>query len=259
MKKKNLALRDALLSVASLVFLVLLWTFVSNRHPELFPTPPAVWERLLMMIEKPIGKTSILGHVGVSLRRVLLGLGFASLLGILIGLGMGWNKRFNAVVSPIFTSFRPIPPIAWIPIIILWFGVGEVPKIIIIFIGSFFIIGQNTAAGVGMVDPAYINVGKVYRASSWQMLRHIVLPAAFPAIMAGLRIGLSSAWMVVVAAEMLASKSGLGFLITRGSDNLDTALVLIGMILIGLIGWILSALFTWIERRICPWREEKNQ
>lgn len=259
MKLGKNKLLDAALTVLSLCTLVLLWVLVSSRHPELFPTPSATWARLMQMIEKPIGKTSVLGHVAVSLRRVLIGLLFATVLGILIGLGMGWNKKINAVVSPIFTSLRPIPPIAWIPIVILWFGVGELPKVIIIFIGSFFIIGQNTAAGVAMVDPMYINVGRVYKAKSWQMLRHIVLPAALPAIMAGLKIGLSSAWMVVVAAEMLASKSGLGFLITRGSDNLDTPLVLIGMILIGVVGALLSTIFGWIERRLCPWREEKNQ
>ena len=110
-----------------------------------------------------------------------------------------------------------------------------------------------------MVDPMYINVGRIYKASSWQMLMHIVFPAALPAIMAGLKIGLSSAWMVVVAAEMLASKSGLGFLITRGSDNLDTPLVMIGMICIGIVGALLSVVFGIIERRLCPWREEENQ
>lgn len=252
-------LRDLLLTVISLCSLVALWVLVSSRHPELFPTPAATWDRLMRMIEKPIGKTSVLGHVLVSLRRVLIGLGFATVLGVLLGLCMGWSKKINAIVSPIFTSLRPIPPIAWIPIVILWFGVGELPKVIIIFIGSFFIIGQNTAAGVAMVDPMYIDVGRVYKANSWQMLKHVVIPAALPAIMAGLKIGLSSAWMVVVAAEMLASKSGLGFLITRGSDNLDTPLVLIGMILIGVVGALISIVFGWIERRLCPWREEKNQ
>ena len=250
---------DFILTVISIVAIIIAWVIVSSRHSQIFPTPAAVWDRLQMMIEKPIGKTTILGHVGVSLRRVLIGLSAATILGILIGLGMGWSKKCNAIVSPLFTCLRPIPPIAWIPIVILWFGVGELPKVIIIFIGSFFIIGQNTAAGVAMVDPMYVNVGKVYRASSWQMLKHVVLPDALPAIMAGLKIGLSSAWMVVVAAEMLASKSGLGFLITRGSDNLDTPLVMIGMILIGVVGALLSMLFGFIERRLCPWREEKNQ
>lgn len=255
--KQNI--RDVVLTFISISALLILWVAVSSNNSQIFPTPSAVWERLIKMIEKPIGKTSILGHIAISMRRVLIGLSFATVLGILTGLGMGWSKKINAIISPIFTCLRPIPPIAWIPIIILWFGVGELPKVIIIFIGSYFIIGQNTAAGIAMVDPMYINVGRIYKASSWQMLMHIVFPAALPAIMAGLKIGLSSAWMVVVAAEMLASKSGLGFLITRGSDNLDTPLVMIGMICIGIVGALLSVVFGIIERRLCPWRGEENQ
>ena len=215
--KQNI--RDAVLTFISISALLILWVAVSSNNSQIFPTPAAVWERLIKMIEKPIGKTSVLGHIAISMRRVLIGLSFATVLGILTGLGMGWSKKINAIISPIFTCLRPIPPIAWIPIIILWFGVGELPKVIIIFIGSYFIIGQNTAAGISMVDPMYI----------------------------------------VVAAEMLASKSGLGFLITRGSDNLDTPLVMIGMICIGIVGALLSVVFGIIERRLCPWREEENQ
>lgn len=251
--------RGLVLNCISILILIGLWILASIKNPLFFPSPAATFERLIEIIEKPIGKTSILGHIGISLFRVVVGLTFATVLGVLVGLCMGWSKKLNAIISPIFTSLRPIPPIAWIPIVILWFGVGELPKIIIIFIGSFFIIGQNTAAGVALVDPMYINVGRVYKANSWQMLKHVVFPAALPPIMAGLKIGMGSAWMVVVAAEMLASKSGLGFLITRGSDSIDIALVLIGMILIGIVGAILSALFSWIERRLCPWMDAKNQ
>lgn len=115
---------------------------------------------------------------------------------------------------------------------------------------------MNTMAGVSMVDPMYLNVGKIYKANTWQMLRHIVFPAAMPTIMAGLKIALSSSWMVVVAAEMIASKSGLGFLITRGNESYDVALVLCGMILIGVVGAVLSGLFSIAERRLCPWTEK---
>ena len=108
-------------------------------------------------------------------------------------------------------------------------------------------------AGVEMVDDMYLKVGKIYKANTWNMLRHIVFPASMPAIMAGIKISLSSGWMVVVAAEMLASKSGLGFLIIRGQESFDIALVLVGMVLIGLIGAAFSIVFTFIERWICPW------
>ena len=198
-------------------------------------------------------KVSIWGHIGISLRRVLLALLVATISGISFGLVSGWVPRVKAALNPLFIALRPIPPIAWLPLIILWFGIGEFPKVLLVFIGAFFPIAQNTMAGVEMVDPMYLNVGKVYKANTWDTLRHIVFPASMPAIMAGVRISLSSGWMVVVAAEMLASKSGLGFLIIRGQESFDIALVLAGMVLIGLIGALLSVIFTYVERWICPW------
>ena len=201
MKRKTNPAMDILLTCISVGILFLLWIWASSVNPLFFPSPGSTWERLMQLAEKPIGKVSVLGHVWMSLRRVLVGLGLSTVLGILTGLVMGWSRVGRAMIGPVFTALRPIPPIAWIPLVILWFGIGEFPKVLIIFIGSFFIISQNTAAGVTMVDPMYINVGKVYQANSWQMLLHIVMPASMPAIMAGLKIALSSAWMVVVAAR----------------------------------------------------------
>lgn len=252
MKKINI--RDLILTVISLSVLVVLWIIASHNSPRFFPSPASVWQRVQELNEMPIGKTSVLGHALISLRRVLVGFVAAAVLGIITGLAMGWNKKARAIINPIFTALRPIPPIAWIPLIILWCGIGETSKYLLIFIGAYFVVVLNTAAGVAMVDPMYIDVGRIYKANTWQMLRHVVFPAAMPAIIAGLKIALSTAWMVVVAAEMIASRSGLGFMITRGSESLDVALVMVAMILIGVTGALLSALFTWLERRICPWR-----
>lgn len=212
----------------------------------------------MKMIEKPISKTTVTGHIWASLWRVIQAMVVSTILGIGLGLVMGWSKKVRAIVNPIFVSLRPIPPIAWIPLVILWFGVGEFSKVLLVFLGAFFPIVLNTMAGVSMVDQMYLNVGRIYKANTWQMLYHVVFPAAMPAIMAGLKIALSSSWMVVVAAEMIASKSGLGFLITRGNESYDVALVLCGMILIGVVGAILSYIFSLTERRLCPWTATKN-
>ncbi|MFQ7549274.1 MAG: ABC transporter permease [Blautia marasmi] len=251
-------IKDICLTCISLAALIILWIIVSNSKPDFFPTPQATWERFVKMAERPISRTTITGHILISLKRVLSALILAVVSGIGIGLIMGWSKKVNAVLSPILTALRPIPPIAWIPLVILWFGVGEFSKVLLVFIGAFFPVVLNTATGVSMVDPMYLNVGRVYNANTFQMLRHVVMPAALPAVMAGVKIALSSGWMVVVAAEMIASKSGLGFLITRGNESYDVALVLCGMILIGLVGAVLSAVFTLMERWLCPWTEKKN-
>lgn len=244
---------DTLIKVLSICALLLVWVAYSHANPALFPTPLATFERLLKLIKRPIMSVSLLGHIGISLGRVMLALLAATVLGVAFGLCAGWIPRVKAAINPIFIALRPIPPIAWIPLIILWFGIGEFPKVLLVFIGAFFPVAQNTMSGVEMVDSMYLQVGKIYKASTWGMLKHIVFPASMPAIVAGVKIALSSGWMVVVAAEMLASKSGLGFLIIRGQESFDIALVLVGMVLIGIIGALLSTLFSYVERWICPW------
>lgn len=257
MKKNRSQVRDVMLSTISILCLILIWFLVSGSRPDFFPTPTATIERFIRLVEKPIMGVSILGHILASLRRVLFALIASILLGVTIGLVMGWNKKIRAAINPILMALRPIPPIAWIPLIILMFGVDEFPKILLVFIGSFFPIVMNTMSGVSMVDDMYLKVGKIYKANTWQTLRHIVFPAAMPTILAGVKIAISSGWMVVVAAEMLASKSGLGFLINRGRDSYDVALIMVAMILIGVVGALLSAVFTLIERKMCGWMSKE--
>ena len=244
---------DYIIKAFAICLLLLAWLLYSRSNPKVFPTPLLTWQRFVKLLNKPIMSVSIWGHIGVSLRRVLLALLVSIVLGVSFGLVCGWVPRVKAALNPLFIALRPIPPIAWIPLIILWFGVGEFPKVLLVFLGSFFPIAQNTLSGVEMVDSMYLQVGKIYKANTWGMLRHVVFPASMPAIIAGIKIALSSGWMVVVAAEMLASKSGLGFLIIRGQESFDIALVLVGMVLIGIIGALLSTLFSFIERWICPW------
>lgn len=253
MKNRSTKVRDFALSTFSVLAIVALWFIVSMRNPDSFPTPMATVERFIKLLEKPIMKISVAGHIFASLRRVMLSLVASILIGVSLGLIMGWNKKVRAAINPILMALRPIPPIAWIPLVILLFGIGEFPKVLLVFISSFFPIVLNTVSGVSMVDDVYLKVGKIYKANTWQMLVHMVFPAAMPAILAGIKIAISSGWMVVVAAEMLASKSGLGFLINRGRESYDVALIMIAMILIGVIGALLSAIFTLIERKLCGW------
>ncbi|MDD2958588.1 MAG: ABC transporter permease [Lachnospiraceae bacterium] len=253
MRTKNQKIRDFVLSAISVIVLIALWCAVSTSKPDFFPTPMATIERLVKLFEKPIMKVSIWGHIFASLKRVLFAIGASIIIGVGLGLIMGWNKKVRAAIYPIIMTLRPIPPIAWIPLIILLFGVGEFPKVLLVFIGSVFPILLNTISAVSMVDDMYLKVGKVYKANTWQTLHHIVFPASMPTILAGIKIAISSGWMVVVAAEMLASKSGLGFLITRGRDSYDVALIMVAMILIGIVGAALSIVFSFIERRLCGW------
>lgn len=256
MKKKSNnpgRMRDILLSTVSVLAIILIWFLISNQQPDSFPTPESTVERFIRLIHKPVMKITIWGHIWASLRRVLIALSVSIVFGVGVGLLMGWNKKIRAAINPLLMALRPIPPIAWIPLIILLFGIDEFPKVLLVFIGAVFPIILNTISAVTMVDPSYLNVGRIYRANTVSTLRHIVFPAAMPTILAGIKIAISSGWMVVVAAEMLASKSGLGFLITRGRDSYDVALIMVAMILIGIVGTILSLIFSFIERRLCSW------
>jgi ABC-type nitrate/sulfonate/bicarbonate transport system permease component len=270
MKKQDIVLSEAekkeqsmnriyaILPVISLSLLILLWLAASNGANAMFPSPMETWQRLIKLLHKPIMRISLWGHIWASLKRVFAALIVAWTLGISFGVLIGWNKKCNALFGPLFTGFRAVPPLAWIPLITIWFGIGEFPKILVVFIGALMPVVVNTQAGISNVKKQYLEVGKIFNANKRQQLFEIVIPSALDAIFAGLRTSTSAGWMVVLAAEMLGGKSGIGFLITRGMDSGDLALVLLSMICIGLVGAFLAIITLIIERMVCPWTVKKS-
>lgn len=229
------------------------WISFSSVHPELMPGPTAVWERMIRTFTKPIGRVNLLGHAWASLKRVLTALLFAWTFGISFGILIGWNKTARALVGSIFEIIRPIPPIAWIPLIIMWFGIGELAKVLIVFIGTFVPLVINTSTGIRMVDPINMDVGKVFGGNRMQILMEIVVPTALPSIFAGIRTSVSSGWTTVLAAEMLGATAGLGSMVTKGWNGGDMALVMVAVITIAIVGFALSALLSKLEKVVCPW------
>ena len=211
-----------------------------------------------MIMENPIKGLTIFGHVFASLQRVFIALVLAWALGISFGILTGWSRKFDALLTPLFTAFRSVPPLAWIPLITIWFGTGEAPKILLVFIGAIPSIVVNTQAGMKNIERIYLNVGTVFNASENQKLFQIAIPSALDAIFAGVRTSTSAAWMVVLAAEMLGGKSGVGFLIVRGMDSLDLPLVLLSMIFIGIVGAFLAVVTQVLERMLCPWTRKRS-
>lgn len=242
-----------ILPILSLALVILAYAMVQRKMPLLLPDAKGLWERFIKTFTTPIKDVNLLGHIWASLRRVLIALIFAWALGIGFGVMIGWNRTCKAVFGSIFELFRPIPPIAWIPIIIMWFGIGEFPKILIVFIGSFIPVVLNTEAGIRMVEKEYIDVGLVFGASRFQLLKEFVVPTALPSIFAGVRTSVSCAWTVVLAAEMLGADHGIGALVTRGWNAGDMALVFVSIICIGIIGAILSFVLNKLEKVVCPW------
>lgn len=245
-----------ILPAVSIICFILLWYSAAAATNHRMPDPTEVFERFLRVLEKPIAKKSIFEHALISLSRVLKAILASIVIGLPLGLLMGWNKTFRGIVRPIFECIRPIPPIAWIPLITMWFGIYELPKVIIIFLGSFVPIVVNAYTGVAMVPELNTDAGRIFGATGGQLLTDIVLPTAFPSIFAGIRTAISSGWVVMLAAEMISAKSGLGFLVIRGQDVNDYPLILLAMVFIGVIGALLSAIANRIERWLCPWMEK---
>ena len=242
------------LPLLSVGLLVCGWLYMAAVKPALFPTPLATWQRFIRLIEVPLARVPLYEHILTSLRRVMVAVGVACVTGVLFGLLIGWNKTMKATFGVLFELIRPIPPIAWVPLITMWFGIGEFSKMSVIFIGTFAIIVNNTYAGVTMVDPLTLSVGQVFGASPRALLLEFVLPGSLPAIFSGIRMAIGVGWAIVLAAEMVGATAGVGFLIFRGNELRDMALIFVCMFIIGIIGALLSLITSYLERKLCPWR-----
>jgi ABC-type nitrate/sulfonate/bicarbonate transport system permease component len=229
------------------------WVWFSANNPHLMPGPRQVFSRFIRTFTKPVARTNLLGHAWASLQRVLTALVFSWIVGIGLGILIGWSRACKAVIGSLFEIIRPIPPIAWIPIVIMWFGIGEFPKVLIVFIGTFVPLVINTAAGIALVDKINMDVGTIFGGNKYQVLGQILIPTALPSIFAGIRTSVSSGWTTVLAAEMIAAQRGLGSLVTRGWQGSDMALVLVAVITIAVIGALLAVLLNLLEKVVCPW------
>ena len=240
----------ALLVIVAL--LLVWWGAVVATQSLIFPTP---WGVVTGAIELLVNGT-LWRHIGASLMRVGTGFGLAVCVAVPLGLWMGWVRGAYDTLNPIFQMLRPISPIAWIPIAILWFGVGDASPIYLIFISSVFPMIVQTTVGVHTIDKRYLRAAENFGVSRATLFRQVVIPAVLPQIVVGMRIGLGVAWLVVVAAEMIALRSGLGYMImdSRNAGN-RYDLVIAGMIIIGVIGLSLDSSMRRLERiRWVRWR-----
>jgi NitT/TauT family transport system permease protein len=231
--------------LAFAVFLSLWHYSIIWSGTKVFPAPLQVERGMLELFHKNV----LWQDIGSSLRRVAIGFGAATLLGIPLGLTFGWYPAVNQVVNPVMQILRPISPIAWIPVAIIFFGVGDNAAMFLIFMGAFFPVVVACVNGVSNVPVVYRRAGRNFGLAPAQLLARVIFPAALPQIIVGLRLALGIAWLVVVAAEMVAVDSGLGFLVidSRNSGK-RYDLVVAAMVMIGLIGLILDLCFRRLER-----------
>jgi len=232
--------------------LLTLWWWAARMgwlNPFILPAPQAVLAAL-----KELWQTGeLFESVGMSLLRVGTGFMISVLLGTSLGLLLGLNTPFRRALNPLLQFLRPIPPIAWIPLSILWFGLGDGPAYSLTFIASFFPIVLNTWSGVENISPRHLEVAKSFGCSRWMVLKDVIWPAALPSILTGYRVGFGIAWMAVMAAEMVATPSGIGYLIQVSQNLLRTDRVLAGMIVIGLVGLLFDLVFVQMRERLTAW------
>lgn len=249
-------LSGLLLSLLGFAVVIFLWD-IAVRFTDaaiVMPTPMAVAEKFFSSFVNPIGKYTLWQHALFSLRRVLVGFGLAAVIGITTGILIGRSMLAEAIIRPIFEIFRPIPGIAWIPMAILWFGIGEKAKYFIIFMGGLSHLVINTYAGAIRVDYELIGVAQMLGAKKWQIFFNVVLPSCVPYVFAGLQVAMSTCWMAVLAAEMVSSTEGLGFIIISGMESINTTLIFVGIVSIALIGLLLATVLRAVERKLCVWK-----
>ena len=248
-------------AVSLLLFFVLWWgVSLLNAHvlkvfnPILLPAPDEVLRAGIKMA----ASGELLKHITASLSRVVWGFGIAATLGIVVGTALGRSRLLEHLVEPMLEMLRPIPPLAFLPMMVLWFGIGEASKVAFIAYAAFFPIFTTTIEGIKYVDPVLIRAASSLGASERQIFWHVVLPAATPNILTGMRLAFGLSFFVIVAAEFIAADSGLGFLINDARTFFLVSNMLLGAAVIGIIGVVANVLLRKLEGRLLRWRKESR-
>ena len=234
------------------LMLLLIWQGLSAIgvfHDYTMPSPGKVMQSFLEIASDG----TLLEHIAASVARGLEGFGIAALLALVLGIAAGLFQRFEVWTEFVFQLLKPIPPIAWIPLAILWFGIEETSKVYIIAIGAFFPIFVNTLHGIKNIDSKYLELARVYEVPRAKVIRKIIIPGALPFLMTGLRLGLASAWICVVAAEMIAATRGVGYMLMDARSLSRPDIVILGMLLIGIVGKLMDDAVRILEKRIIRW------
>lgn len=249
------------ISVVVVLLVLLVWQLVVHFGlvaTRFFDSPVGVVGTIIDKIgnKKPDGGL-LFQHIWASAKVVWLGFFLAALIGIPLGLFMGWFRLCDRIIRPLFELVRPIPSLAWIPIVLLFLGIGVQARAVIIFTGCFVATVLNTYTGIRSTNQVHINVAKTCGASNFRTFWRVGIPSAMPMIFAGLKTSMGSAWGTIVAAEMLASSNGLGYMIQMGRSFGEVSLIMAGIIVIGILGFISSGVVSLVESFVLKWRPKK--
>ena len=246
-----------LLSAITIALFFFIWWAVTAMglvKPLFVPSPQAILQKFLDVAQNGFTGTSLVAHAGLSAARVFGAFILACLVGIPLGLAMGMSPTARGIFDPIIEFYRPIPPLAYLPLMIIWFGIGETSKVLLIFLSVFAPVTLGAKSGVRSAAIEQIHAAYSFGASRWQVLRHVILPSALPEILTAMRIGIGFGWTTLVAAEMVAAQQGIGYMVLTASQFLQTATVIMGIFVIAAIAFGFDLVMRAVERRVVPWK-----
>lgn len=249
--------RKVAVGLSAIACIILVWFALTNWLAVIpagrFPTTDGFWKALEQIEGKGYAGSQLHAHALHSLRLIVTSFLVAVGTGVPLGLLMGWSRRAEALINPIFLLVRPIPPLAWIPLAILWLGLGDAAKVMVIWFAAFVPSVINAHAGVRNTDKALIEAARMLGTPRWRMVSEVIVPAALPMIFTGLRLSLQAAWTTLVAAELVGALVGIGFVLNMAQQDIFPAMILVGMVTVGLLGWLTTAALDVVERRVVTW------
>lgn len=232
--------------------LLALWHWAATNgsfSQSQLPTPASVVDAARELIDRGMLWT----HIAITVQRVVIGFAIGAGVGVILGSLVGLNRVASRLLSPLIQSLRAVPSLAWVPLLVLWMGIYESPKVTLIAIGAFFPVFTTVASGFAHADRKLVEVGRAYGLRGPSLVTGVLLPAAAPTISAGMRLGLAQAWLFVVAAELIASSKGLGFLLIDSQNVLRTDILILSIILLAVLGKLTDLLLSLVERRVLRW------
>ncbi len=245
-------------TIGALVAVVLLWHLLTAVLGVIsaarFPTPQDVGGALQQILVDGYSNGRLHEHVLRSVLLVTMGFAVASAIGVVLGLAMGASRTVEALVNPVFLLLRPIPPLAWIPLAIVWLGLGDAAKMMVIFFAAFVPSVINSYAGVRQIDRPIFEAAAMLDVKGWRYWREVLIPGAMPSIFTGLRLSLQASWTTLVAAELVGAVAGLGQILNQAAQDIYPAMILVGMIAVAVCGWLMTLGLGWLERRVMPWK-----
>ncbi|KQB79226.1 ABC transporter permease [Clostridium butyricum] len=255
-KKKRITIEN-MLTLATIILILLVWFVVTNfgiANSKMVPTPQAVWNAFIDIIQNGYKNYSLLQHLGASMERLFISFLFVALIAVPFGLASGYNSKIRAIFEPIIEFYRPLPPLAYYTLLVLWLGIGNESKITLLFLACFAPIYISCVSAVLKIKEDYINSAYTVGASKYQIFIHVILPSCLPDIFVGIRTAVGVAYTTLVAAEMVAAKSGLGWMVLDASNYLRSDIIFVGIIIMGITGILLDQFLRILEKKIVPWK-----